>query len=141
MCIRDSDIPALARYFADRFGVESDCAAPLLEESFIERLQAYNWPGNIRELANFMRRVLSLHKGVSIDADCFYKEFQPLGKMQAASPAMPAPGTPISVLEKMHLENTLALAHGNRTHAAAVSYTHLCMRRLDRMRVSIALWD
>ena len=117
---RSDDIPALARYFADRFGVESDCAAPLLEESFIERLQAYNWPGNIRELANFMRRVLSLHKGVSIDADCFYKEFQPLGKMQAASPAMPAPGTPISVLEKMHLENTLALAHGNRTHAAVM---------------------
>jgi DNA-binding NtrC family response regulator len=117
---RSDDSPALARYFADRFGVESDCAAPLLEESFIERLQAYNWPGNIRELANFMRRVLSLHKGVSIDADCFYKEFQPLGKMQAASPAMPAPGTPISVLEKMHLENTLALAHGNRTHAAVM---------------------
>jgi DNA-binding protein Fis len=31
---------------------------------------------------------------------------------------MPAPGTPISVLEKLHLENTLALANGNRTHAA-----------------------
>jgi DNA-binding protein Fis len=31
---------------------------------------------------------------------------------------MPVPGTPISVLEKMHLENTLALVHGNRTHAA-----------------------
>jgi DNA-binding protein Fis len=32
--------------------------------------------------------------------------------------AMLAPGMPISVLEKMHLENTLALVHGNRTHAA-----------------------
>jgi DNA-binding protein Fis len=31
---------------------------------------------------------------------------------------MPAPGIPIYVLEKMHLENTLALTHGNRTHAA-----------------------
>jgi DNA-binding protein Fis len=31
---------------------------------------------------------------------------------------MLAPGMPISVLEKMHLENTLALVHGNRTHAA-----------------------
>jgi two-component system, NtrC family, response regulator AtoC len=41
-----------------------------------------------------------------------------LGKTRTGSPAMPAPGTPISVLEKMHLENTLALAHGNRTHAA-----------------------
>ena len=65
-----------------------------------------------------MRRVLSLNPGASIDAACFYKEFRPLGKTGAVSLPMPAPGTPISVLEKMHLENTLALAHGNRTHAA-----------------------
>jgi DNA-binding NtrC family response regulator len=117
---RLDDIPALARYFADRFATETVCATPVLETSFIDSLQAYSWPGNIRELANFMRRVLSLHKGSPIDADCFSKEFKPLGKMQAAPSAMPAAGTPISVLEKMHLENTLALAHGNRTHAAVM---------------------
>lgn len=115
---RIEDIPALAIYFAERFAMETGHTAPLLDPSFIERLQAHSWPGNIRELANFMRRVLSLHQGATIDAACFYKEFRPLGKNLAASPAMPAPGTPISVLEKMHLENTLALAHGNRTHAA-----------------------
>jgi DNA-binding NtrC family response regulator len=65
-----------------------------------------------------MRRVLSLHQGVIIDAGCFDKEFRPLGKGQAARQAMVAPGMPISVLERMHLENTLALTHGNRTHAA-----------------------
>jgi DNA-binding NtrC family response regulator len=65
-----------------------------------------------------MRRVLSLNQGATIDAACFYKEFQPMGRTQAAPYAMPAPGTPISVLEKLHLENTLALANGNRTHAA-----------------------
>jgi DNA-binding NtrC family response regulator len=115
---RLEDIPALAMYFAEKFALETDRAVPVLDASFIERLQAHSWPGNIRELANFMRRVLSLHQGVKIDAACFYKEFQPLGRIPGGSPAMPAPGTPISVLEKIHLENTLALAHGNRTHAA-----------------------
>jgi len=33
---------------------------------------------------------------------------------------MADPGTAISVLEKMHVEKTLALAHGNRTHAAVM---------------------
>ncbi|MGA2671890.1 MAG: sigma-54 dependent transcriptional regulator [Terracidiphilus sp.] len=117
---RLEDIPALAQFFAERFAAETENAIPRLDPSFIERLQSYSWPGNIRELANFMRRVLSLHQGATIDADCFYKEFQPLGRMPAAAPAMPAPGTPISVIEKMHLENTLALAHGNRTHAAVM---------------------
>jgi len=115
---RLEDIPALAEYFAQRFAVETDNVVPLLEPSFIERLQDYDWPGNVRELANFMRRVLSLNQGATIDAACFYKEFQPMGRTQAAPYAMPAPGTPISVLEKLHLENTLALANGNRTHAA-----------------------
>jgi DNA-binding NtrC family response regulator len=115
---RSEDIPALALYFAEKFAMETDSPAPTLDPSFIERLQAHSWPGNIRELANFMRRVLSLHQGVIINAACFYQEFRPLGKTPAEPPAMPAPGTPICVLEKMHLENTLALAHGNRTHAA-----------------------
>ena len=115
---RIEDIPALAMHFAERFAQETDSAVPVLDPSFIERLQAHSWPGNIRELANFMRRVLSLNQGASIDAACFSKEFRPLGKHRVGSSPMPAPGTPISVLEKMHLENTLALAHGNRTHAA-----------------------
>lgn len=115
---RLEDIPALVRHFAENFATELDCATPEIDASFIERLQAYSWPGNVRELANFMRRVLSLHQGAVIDAECFDREFQPLGRLQPAQTAMPAPGMPISVLEKMHLENTLALAKGNRTHAA-----------------------
>jgi DNA-binding NtrC family response regulator len=117
---RLEDIPALAKYFAERFATETDNTIPRIDPSFIERLQSYDWPGNIRELSNFMRRVLSLHQGATIDAACFYKEFQPTGRTQPAPFAMPAPGTPIAVLEKAHLENTLALAHGNRTHAAVM---------------------
>jgi DNA-binding NtrC family response regulator len=117
---RQEDIPALAKYFAENFATELDCAVPEIDPSFIEKLQGYNWPGNVRELANFMRRVLSLHQGAVIDASCFDREFQPLGRPQLVAPAMPVPGMPISVLEKIHLENTLALAHGNRTHAAVM---------------------
>ena len=117
---RLEDIPALAKHFAEKFAVERDCSVPELDASFIERLQAYSWPGNVRELANFMCRVLSLNQGRTIDADCFHREFHPMGGVQAASRSLPAPGTPISVIEKMHLENTLALANGNRTHAAVM---------------------
>jgi len=115
---RIEDIPALARHFADKFATETSTDTPLLDPGFVQKLQEHTWPGNIRELANFMRRVLSLNQGARIDAACFDKEFRPLGKSRAAAAMMPVPGTPISVLEKMHLENTLALVHGNRTHAA-----------------------
>jgi two-component system response regulator AtoC len=115
---RLEDIPALARHFAEKFASEAECGVPVLNPDFIDRLQSYTWPGNIRELGNFMRRVLSLNQGVEIDALCFDREFQPLKSTQVVKPPMPLPGTPISVIEKMHLENTLTLANGNRTHAA-----------------------
>jgi len=117
---RIEDVPELAEYFAQRFATETESAVPQLDPSFIERLQSYSWPGNIRELANFMRRVLSLNRGATIDAACYHKEFHPLSKAPSIVPSLPAPGTPISVLEKIHLENTLALANGNRTHAATM---------------------
>jgi DNA-binding NtrC family response regulator len=114
---RIEDIPALATHFADKFATDSGTESPLLDPAFVQKLQEHSWPGNVRELANFMRRVLSLNQGARIDAPCFHKEFRPLGNPRAAA-MMPVPGTPISVLEKMHLENTLALVHGNRAHAA-----------------------
>jgi DNA-binding NtrC family response regulator len=117
---RIEDIPLLAKHFAQRFANESGCTLPLLDESFVQQLLLHRWPGNIRELSNFMRRVLSLHQTEIIDASCFHQEFQPARKAQPDYCSMPAAGTPIAVLEKMHLENTLALAHGNRTHTAVM---------------------
>jgi len=115
---RSEDIPALAKFFAERFATENRCALPTLDASFLQQLQNHSWPGNIRELGNFMRRVLSLHQGSVIDASCFTKEFRPSTTQHIGRPAMPPPGTRIADFEKLHLENTLALAHGNRTHAA-----------------------
>lgn len=115
---RMEDIAALAHHFAEKFSSEWGRPVPVLAPSFIERLEAHRWPGNVRELANFMRRVLSLHTADVIDAQMANEELRPLNPKPAASAASPAPGTPISVLERTHLENTLAMVNGNRTHAA-----------------------
>ena len=134
---RMDDVPLLARHFAEKFAAEIGEPVAVLDAGFIAKLTEYHWPGNVRELGNFMRRVLSLNRGMVIDTDCFDREFRPLAKahpvpIQAAAtdasaiitasraPDMqvPTPGTPISVLERIHLENTLKLANGNRTHAA-----------------------
>ena len=68
-----------------------------------------------------MRRVLTLSGTSELDAGCFEMEFQKSTRPFAAS-QMPVAGavagTPIRQVEKLHLENTLALTDGNRTHAA-----------------------
>jgi DNA-binding NtrC family response regulator len=122
---RKEDIPALARFFAEKHAVQSQPHTPQLQADFLERLQTHSWPGNIRELANFMRRVVTLSNTHDIDAACFDREFQMVsrwsdgstGLSPVQSPAVLA-GTPIRQLERMHVENTLALTDGNRTHAA-----------------------
>lgn len=118
---RNEDIPALAQFFAEKHARESGGRMPDLRPEFMERLQAHTWPGNVRELANFMRRVVTLSVGPEIDGGCFDREFQITARVQnfsqVQSPAVLA-GTPIRQLERLHVENTLALTDGNRTHAA-----------------------
>jgi DNA-binding NtrC family response regulator len=119
---RRDDISVLARYFADKFAAQQGRATPRLHSGFLDRLQAHRWPGNVRELGNFMRRVLTLSETDEIDENCFESEFQSYSSslsMQQHSVEQVAPaGTPIRQLERMHLERTLALTDGNRTHAA-----------------------
>ena len=117
---RREDIPILAQHFAAKYAVQS--RPPRLHPEFLERLQSHSWPGNVRELGNFMRRVLTLSGTPDIDANCFDVEFhgaaRPLAASQSQTPAAAAAGTPIRQVERLHLENTLALTDGNRTHAA-----------------------
>jgi DNA-binding NtrC family response regulator len=116
---RGDDVEVLASYFAGKFAAEQGRTIPALAPDFMAALRRHGWPGNVRELANFMRRVLSLYAGGAIDAARFYEEMGPVQRPAIAAGSLPAqPGTPISVLERIHLENTLALTRGNRTHAA-----------------------
>jgi DNA-binding NtrC family response regulator len=120
---RRDDIPTLARHFAERFAAQMQLGVPRLHPDFVNCLQQHHWPGNVRELANFMRRVIALSGTLDIDAQCFSAEFHGNGSLRRSAAALPAivpaaAGTPIRDLEKMHLENTLALTDGNRTHAA-----------------------
>jgi DNA-binding NtrC family response regulator len=122
---RREDIPILAQHFARKYAEQMQTKPAQLHPGFLDLLQAQSWPGNVRELANFMRRVLTLSETSEIDANCFEMEFQAPAKPFIVSSAQtPAPvvgaaaGTPIRQVERLHLENTLALTDGNRTHAA-----------------------
>src|SRR5437588_1958162 len=49
---RRKDIPALVRYFLERYCEENRRDAPPLPTPVRERLQEYHWPGNVPELAH-----------------------------------------------------------------------------------------
>jgi DNA-binding NtrC family response regulator len=118
---RREDIPALSEFFARHFAAEAGRAAPSLHPDFIAELQRHVWPGNIRELGNFMQRVVTLCDASEIGRQHLASEWVPAGRPQVGNPVSPAaayPGTSIRELERHLLESTLLQTDGNRTRAA-----------------------
>lgn len=60
---RRDDIPALVRYFLERYCEENRRDAPDVPQGILERMQGYDWPGNVRELENYVERAVVLSQG------------------------------------------------------------------------------
>jgi transcriptional regulator with GAF, ATPase, and Fis domain len=63
------DIPMLAHHFVDVSVSELRCKRPRLTRATMDKLQNYNWPGNIRELRNVIERAVILARGGALDFD------------------------------------------------------------------------
>ena len=57
---RRDDIPALAEHFFTRYAAEQGIAAPEISQEAMAALQAYDWPGNVRQLRNVVERTIIL---------------------------------------------------------------------------------
>jgi transcriptional regulator with GAF, ATPase, and Fis domain len=62
---RKSDIETLAYFFAEKFCKEFNKPFNGFEESMMEKMMAYKWPGNIRELENIIEQCVILTDGKS----------------------------------------------------------------------------
>lgn len=66
---RPEDIPALAQHFLSSACRKLNRQQPSLRLADIQRLQAYNWPGNIRELENLIERAVIISPGSRLQLD------------------------------------------------------------------------
>ncbi len=64
---RQDDIPLLASYFATRFASRLGKPIDGISRDTLQRLAAYSWPGNIRELENIMERAVILSSGMLLE--------------------------------------------------------------------------
>ncbi|HEX5749244.1 MAG TPA: sigma-54 dependent transcriptional regulator [Archangium sp.] len=65
---RRTDIPMLAGHFVEKYNRKLNKKIESISDDAMALLQAYNWPGNIRELENLIERVLLFADGPSITA-------------------------------------------------------------------------
>jgi two-component system, NtrC family, nitrogen regulation response regulator NtrX len=60
---RREDIPVLVTHFLARFAAERRVPSPEVAPDAIAALQAYEWPGNVRQLRNVIERTIILAPG------------------------------------------------------------------------------
>jgi formate hydrogenlyase transcriptional activator len=65
---RKEDIPLLVSYFVQKFAKEMQKHIEAVPTAVMKGLTNWDWPGNIRELENFIERALLLTRGKSLEA-------------------------------------------------------------------------
>jgi two-component system nitrogen regulation response regulator NtrX len=65
---RREDIPELAAHFAARFAAEQRLPMPNFSGDATAALQAYDWPGNVRQLRNVIERTIILAPAARVGA-------------------------------------------------------------------------
>jgi DNA-binding NtrC family response regulator len=125
---RRDDLPALAAFLLKRLaGAGRACR---LDEAALATLQAYEFPGNVRELRNLLQRaVLTCHEGVIRAAD--------LHLPIAAVTALPG-AQPLAEVERAHIRALLVTHAGHRSRVAtALGITERTLyRKLKRYGLS-----
>ena len=116
---RREDIPLLARHLLEKHAGRS---APGLAPEALEKLAAYSFPGNVRELQNILERALIYCEDALIRAgDIDLHERNGGASTASGSAAHTASGAAAETLddvEKQAIAGALARCNGNRTRAA-----------------------
>jgi len=73
---RTADIPLLVDYFIDRFGKKAGKKFRRIDKGTLKLFQAYDWPGNIRELQNVIERAVILSDGDTFSVDKTWLKWQ-----------------------------------------------------------------
>lgn len=66
---RREDIPELVNYFLEFYAAMFRCSARPLSPQLLQQLQKYNWPGNIRQLENLIKRYVILGSEEAVTSD------------------------------------------------------------------------
>ena len=97
---RQSDIPLLVQHFLKKCNENQGQQAKVISDETIQMLANYSWPGNIRELGNFIERMVVLSVGNNITPRDLPEKV--LGEVPRESlPPMEKPGHELSPNEML----------------------------------------
>jgi DNA-binding NtrC family response regulator len=116
---RRDDIPLLIAHFMRKYAQQNEKTVTAIQREALQRLQAYEWPGNARELENVIERAVVLAQGPTIGV----AELPPHLQDQEPVPVpgdhfmLPANAT-MAEIEREAIAQALRQSGGNRQAAA-----------------------
>ncbi|NOQ37147.1 MAG: AAA family ATPase, partial [Methylococcaceae bacterium] len=116
---RKEDVEALVKHFLAYFSKEHNLNAPKFSRQAIKKLQAYKWPGNIRELRNLCERLSILLSGRTIEPENLPHEFNSAANsISEGAFTLPTLGLQLDNLEADLILQALTRTNGNRSKSA-----------------------
>lgn len=113
---RREDILPLSRHFVEQFRKKLNRPELRLDASCLDVLQAYDWPGNIRELENTIERAAVLTPDGTICEEYFPPALRGRAPGRQANNARRS----LEEVKHDHIHAVLRLTEGNRTRAAEI---------------------
>jgi formate hydrogenlyase transcriptional activator len=137
---RRDDIPVLVKHFVHAYASRHGKSIAHIPDEVMTALVRHNWPGNIRELQNFIERSVIMTTGADLGA--------PVAELMDRRPSIPGVST-LADAERAHIISTLRETNwvvGGRDGAAVrlgVLRTTLIakMRKLGISRETAARWS
>jgi len=119
---RISDLPLISRQILDRIAIARSCNRLQISDAALALMAQHRWPGNVRELENILERGSAFCRNNVIEPGDLAIEPQPT--LQTPRPDSTLAGVPnvggmsLEDLERLALQQTLALCDGNKAAAA-----------------------
>jgi len=100
---RPDDIPLLVRYFTQKYSRRMEKQIESIPAAALDKLSEWHWPGNIRELENFIERAVILTRGTTLQV--------PLSELKNGNSQVPTPARSASS-EREQLLRALKATNG-----------------------------
>jgi len=109
---RIEDIPCLVRHFTAMYAQKFNRRIDTIPDNAMLSLLNYSWPGNIRELQNFIERAVILSRGTTLDL--------PVKELIRLNHEVPAEPVTLKDAERAHILRTLEKTKGQLAGAAVL---------------------
>ena len=117
---RRDDIPILVNHFLNKFSKEYlDAVQKSVTPRAISALRRYDWPGNVRQLENYLHRIFVLSENEAIDLDDLPPDISDgVPPPEDFQVEIPEQGVSLEDIMKEYIQVALSKTNGNQTKAA-----------------------